>query len=126
MNKRIVCFLAVLGCLSTSVVAPVYAQEQKTARAEIEQLLERLEKSGCQFNRNGSWHTGAEAKQHLLSKLEYLEKKKQAQSSEQFIELAATKSSMSGQAYQVRCANKASVNSSLWLSTELAVLRQKK
>jgi hypothetical protein len=126
MNKRIVCLLVFLGCLSASFVAPVYAQEQKTARAEIEQLLERLEKSGCQFNRNGSWHTSAEAKQHLLSKLEYLEKKKQAQSSEQFIELAATKSSMSGQAYQVRCANKASVNSSLWLSTELVVLRQKK
>ena len=45
------------------------------ARGEIEALLARLEVSGCQFNRNGSWYSAAQAKAHLQRKLEYLENK---------------------------------------------------
>ena len=45
------------------------------ARTEVDALLARLQASGCQFNRNGSWYSGADAKSHLLRKLEYLEKK---------------------------------------------------
>jgi hypothetical protein len=37
-----------------------------TVRAEVDALLGKLESSGCQFNRNGSWHSAAEAKAHLL------------------------------------------------------------
>jgi hypothetical protein len=92
-------------------------------RTETNVLLDRLESSGCQFNRNGTWHTGAEAKAHLLNKLDYLEKKSAVQSTEQFIDLAATKSSMSGTPYQVRCANAAPVESKQWLSRELQSLR---
>ena len=35
--------------------------------------MSRLEASGCEFNRNGSWYTPTEAKSHLLRELKYLE-----------------------------------------------------
>jgi hypothetical protein len=40
-----------------------------------------------------------------------------------FIELAATKSSFSGIKYQVKCPGSAATSSSLWLTTELLRLR---
>ena len=64
------------------------------ARGEIEGLLSRLAASGCQFKRNGSWHTAVEAQAHLRHKLDYLENKGAVASTEQFIERAATQSSM--------------------------------
>ena len=65
-------------------------------RAEIDAMLGRLEASGCRFLRNGSWHDGARAREHLLDKLEYIEKRGTLQNAEQFIELAASRSSLSG------------------------------
>ena len=92
-------------------------------RAEIDALLTKLQTSGCQFNRNGSWYSGSEAKDHLLRKLEYFEGKSGVKSTEQFIELAASKSSSSGKLYQVKCGSEASLESQLWLTRELTALR---
>lgn len=93
------------------------------ARGEIEGLLSRLAASGCQFKRNGSWHTAEEAQSHLRRKLDYLEARSAVANTEQFIQRAATKSSMSGKPYQVQCNNQAPVPSSRWLHTELHALR---
>lgn len=93
------------------------------ARAEVDALLTRLQKSGCEFQRNGSWYSGAEAKAHLLKKLDYLDGKNAVQSTEQFIELGASSSSASGKPYQVRCGNAPVVNSGPWLQGELKTLR---
>ena len=93
------------------------------ARAEVDALLTRLQASGCEFNRNGSWHAGAEAKAHLLKKLDYLEGKDMVSTAEQFIERGATGSSMSGKPYLVRCAGKAPVESAQWLKAELQQVR---
>ena len=41
------------------------AQPGPAASAEIEQLLARLVSSGCQFERNGSWHDAKEARSHI-------------------------------------------------------------
>lgn len=92
-------------------------------RAEIEALLVKLQASGCEFNRNGNWYTGPDAKTHLLRKLEYLENKTTLRSTEQFIELAATSSSSSGRAYQVKCGSGTAVPSAQWLANELAAAR---
>lgn len=94
-------------------------------RAEVVTLLGRLEASGCEFSRNGSWHTGREAKAHLQRKLDYLERKGTLSSSEQFIELAASTSSSSGKPYQVRCGNGSATSSKQWLTEELAKVRSK-
>lgn len=93
------------------------------ARAEVDALLARLQSSGCEFNRNGSWHKGADAKAHLLKKLDYLEGKNLVTTAEQFIARGASSSSMSGKPYQVRCAGKAPVGSAQWLTAELQQLR---
>ncbi|WP_343624738.1 DUF5329 domain-containing protein [Roseateles puraquae] len=94
-----------------------------TARADVDALLTRLQTSGCEFNRNGSWYTGAEAKAHLLKKLDYLEGKDMVSTAEQFIERGASASSMSGKPYLVRCAGKAPVESAVWLKAELQQVR---
>lgn len=93
------------------------------AKAEIDALLARLGASGCAFNRNGSWYTSVEARSHLSQKLKYLEDRGLVQTPEQFIELAASASSMSGQPYLVRCGNSAPVQSGQWLRLELKELR---
>lgn len=93
------------------------------ARGEIEGMLARLATSGCQFKRNGSWHSAVEAQAHLRRKLEHLLERDAVASTEQFIERAASKSSISGQAYQVKCGSRGPVPSSTWLRAELQALR---
>ena len=93
------------------------------ARAEVDALLTRLQTSGCEFNRNGSWYSGSDAKAHLLKKLNYLEGKDMVQTAEQFIERGASGSSMSGKPYLVRCAGKAPTESAQWLKAELQQVR---
>jgi len=107
------------GALGTALAAPL----PPVARAEVDALLARLQSSGCEFNRNGSWYAGAEARAHLLKKLDYLEGKGQVQTTEQFIALGASASSTSGKPYLVRCAGKPAVPSDGWLTGELQQLR---
>jgi hypothetical protein len=113
--------LLLLGGMLTAIVgaAPLPAP----ARAEVDALLSRLQASGCEFNRNGSWYAGADAKAHLLKKLDYLEGKDLAKTAEQFIERGASGSSVSGKPYLVRCAGKAPVESGKWLTAELQQVR---
>jgi hypothetical protein len=111
--------LALLAAAGTANAAPL----PPAARAEVDTLLARLQASGCEFNRNGSWYSGAEAKGHLLRKLDYLEGKDMVQTAEQFIERGASTSSMSGEPYLVRCAGKAPVESAQWLKAELQAVR---
>jgi hypothetical protein len=111
--------------LANALVAAAAATPlSPVARSEIDGLMARLETAGCEFNRNGKWYTGAEAKSHLLRKLQYLEERGAVQSTEQFIEFAATSSSMSGQPYLVKCDNGAPVASGAWLRTQLQAMRK--
>ena len=95
-------------------------------RVEIDALLARLQASGCDFNRNGSWYNGPDARAHLARKLEYVEGKTTIRSTEQFIELGASASSTSGKPYLVKCGNAAPEPSAQWLSRELGALRGNK
>jgi hypothetical protein len=106
------------------VVAATAAPLSPVARSEIDSLMSRLEATGCEFSRNGKWYAGAEAKSHLLRKLQYLEERGAVQSTEQFIELAASSSSASGQPYLVKCNNGVPVPSGVWLRTQLQTLRK--
>jgi hypothetical protein len=109
--------LLLLTSLATAAPLP------PAARAEVDALLTRLQASGCEFNRNGSWYAGAEARAHLLKKLDYLEGKDLVKTAEQFIAQGASSSSMSGKAYLVRCAGQAPVESAGWLKAQLQQLR---
>ncbi|MBP5076158.1 DUF5329 domain-containing protein [Pseudomonas chlororaphis] len=101
------------------------AQAQTTPQAaqEIKGLLDFVEHSQCQFVRNGTEYPAPQARQHLEKKLNYLEGKNMVSSAEDFIDLAATKSSMSGKAYEVRCPT-GSQPASNWLKAELQRQRQ--
>ena len=108
-----------LVCCALAHAEPVAAP----VRAEIDALLARLQASACQFNRNGSWHSAADARTHLLRKLDYLEGKNLVRSTEQFIEQGASKSSSSGKPYLVRCGQAAVLESGPWLTAELKSIR---
>ncbi|NQD59359.1 DUF5329 domain-containing protein [Pseudomonas sp. CM25] len=90
---------------------------------EIKGLLEFVEKSGCRFIRNGADYSGPRARAHLEQKLNYLESKNMVKSAEDFIDLAATKSSVSGRAYEVRCSGDVEP-ASVWLHRELQKQRE--
>jgi hypothetical protein len=92
-------------------------------QAEIRALLSKLQVSGCQFNRNGTWFSGAEAEAHLLRKLKYIEARSAVQSTERFVELAASKSSSSGKPYLVKCGSGTPIESRQWLTDQLASIR---
>lgn len=95
------------------------ASPPSTAQAEVRYLLDYLEHSGCEFYRNGSWHSAADARSHLERKYNYLLRNGLVANAEDFIERAASASSMSGKPYRVRCARMAPVPSAQWLSDEL-------
>jgi hypothetical protein len=113
--------LVVLALLSSGLVS---AQSQAVpATREIAYLFASLEQSNCQFYRNGSWYTAAKASAHLRSKYDYLLKRGLVSSTEAFIDLAASKSSMSGKPYLVKCDNAAPVESHSWFTNKLATFR---
>lgn len=116
-------FLIAAGICLIEIVSNAQAQTTPQATQEIKGLLDFVEHSECQFVRNGSEYPGPRARAHLEKKLDYLEGKNMVSSAEDFIDLAATKSSMSGRAYEVRCP--AGVQpASTWLKTELQRQRQ--
>ena len=117
--RSILVALLVFFAVFALVAAPLAASQ----RAEIHALMAALHTSTCDFNRNDLWHNAANAKVHLLRKLDYLEANNAVHSTEQFIELAASKSSVSGRAYQVKCRGVAPVDSKDWLSEQLKLIR---
>jgi hypothetical protein len=117
--KRLLLFLLAVSFAAAGNAASL----SPAARAEIDALLSRLEASSCTFNRNGTWYPPAEAKSHLLRKLKYLEDRGAVESTEQFIERAASNSSTTGQPYLVKCGSGAPVQSGMWLRSQLQVMR---
>ena len=101
------------------------AKLSATSRKEIQHLLTHLGTSTCQFNRNGRWYSALEARQHLTQKFDSLDKKDLLKSSEDFIRLAGTNSSISGKSYRLKCADNVEVESAPWLTMELARYRQR-
>jgi hypothetical protein len=119
MRRLLAVLLACFAIAATAAAAAL----SPAARAEIDALLSKFEASGCEFNRNGNWYSGAEAKAHLQRKLKYLEDREMVQSAEKFIELAASASSISGQPYLVRCGSGVPVQSGTWLRSQLQAMR---
>jgi uncharacterized protein DUF5329 len=110
--------------IASFALSALGATPSATAKAEIDQLLTRLELSGCQFERNGSWHNGAQARAHIERKYRYLLNRELVGSTEDFILGAATQSSMSGKPYQVKCGN-VQLTSGQWMAEQLKQVRAK-
>ena len=111
------------ACLAA---APAHAAPQAATAIEIDGLFSALLTSGCEFNRNGNWHSAKQASQHLQGKYDYLLKKKLVPNTEAFIERAASQSSVSSKPYLVRCPGQPEVQSKQWFSEQLQQLRTSK
>jgi hypothetical protein len=110
--------------LGLGITLAVAAEPSANARREIDYLLGFIENSGCEFNRNGSWHDAKAARDHIRFKYDYVLARDGINTTEDFIEKAATKSSMwLGQPYTVKCNGGPPVPSSRWLSAELTHFR---
>ncbi len=83
-------------------------------------LISTVEKSGCQFERNGTWHASNEAANHLRRKFKATEKK--LQTTEQFIQYVASTSSLTKTPYRIRCGTE-TVEANIWLSQKLKSIR---
>lgn len=117
--------LAMTLCLATLIATTtVHAAPPAAAAREIEQLITALATSGCEFQRNGRWYQAAKAQAHLRKKYAWLRKRDLVDSAEQFIERAGSESSLSGRAYQVRCAGRPPVASAVWMRAKLVRLRR--
>ncbi len=106
--------LSLAVCDPAKSAAPTAVAEQ-----EIQHLLVYLGKSGCEFNRNGDWHAAGKARAHLERKHAALLRRKWTGSAEEFISTAASKSSVSGKPYLVRCAKSGTTPSNVWFRAEL-------
>jgi Family of unknown function (DUF5329) len=104
--------------------ASAQAAPPPAAQVEINYLLSTVSMSECEFYRNGSWYDAKFAAAHLKSKLQYLLAKDLVQSSEDFIEKAATASSLSGRPYAIRCKGQEAVPTGQWLLILLARYRE--
>lgn len=112
-----------LGLGMAAVPATLPAAPDATARHEIDGLMQALASSGCRFQRNGSWHDAGEARSHLQRKYDYLLRRGLADTAEQFIERAASRSSLSGKPYRVACPGHAEQDAAPWFRQQLLRLR---
>lgn len=120
------CLAAGVRCsLLGLLVLPVLGMAQLTpaARKEIDLLLSAVGTSGCEFMRGGTAHSAAAAQQHLQQKYEYLASRDGLNSTEDFIAKAATRSSMTGEAYGIRCAGSTPLASEAWMKARLRAMR---
>jgi hypothetical protein len=116
MNIR----LSILSLLIVGqLLLPCHAETPPIAQAEIDYLLEFVGKSSCEFYRNGKWYTAEKAQGHLRSKYENVIARWSIDTAEDFIAKVATKSSMSGRAYEAKCGSAAPISSSQWLTDAL-------
>ena len=98
-------------------------QHYTSVQAEVNFLLDFVEASGCAFYRNSTWHNAKEAQAHLRDKCAWLTARNLVDTTEAFIERAATKSSFTGRPYKVKCNGGATITSKQWLRGELTLMR---
>ena len=115
--KRLFLVATVLSSLSGAVCAAPLPQPQ--TETEVTHLLEFVQASACQFNRNDTWYNGKDARLHLEMKYDSLASRGAISKAEDFIDKAASKSSLSGRNYQIRCQDGKTISSAQWLAEEL-------
>jgi hypothetical protein len=116
-------FRALALVVGLSVSSAALAEPSAITQREIEHLLGYIEESGCAFYRNGIRYESKTAQAHLRRKYEYLTALRVIDATEDFIAKAATKSSVSGQPYEVSCGGHVPTSSNQWLSDVLAQFR---
>lgn len=101
---------------------PTAAEIPPGELAAIEHLLGFIEHSECRFNRNGRSYDADRAYRHVMRKYDYF--RDEIESAEDFIELAATRSTRSGDPYRFECDGQ-SIESAIMLTEELERFRER-
>jgi hypothetical protein len=122
LTRSLLCALTVMVALDTLPTAVRAAPP--VAEVEINHLLGLIERSGCEFFRNGTWYDGQRAQAHLRAKYDALAASNQIKTAEDFIEKAASNSSISGRPYQIKCTGSAAMPTNQWFSAALAQYRK--
>ncbi|MCK5728749.1 MAG: DUF5329 family protein [Methylococcales bacterium] len=109
--------IAVFMLFSSFVHAELASEQEK----EIQHLFAFIKDSSCEMNRNGTLHKSADAAEHIQKKYEYFKKK--IHNTADFIQLSATKSTVSGRFYTVTCGDNPPLKAKEWLLGELKKFR---
>ena len=115
--RNALCALFFAGGLVLSMALPA---TELLVEAEINALLEVVAKSGCDFKRNGTLHSSPDAAEHLA--LKYSRGQRYVETTENFIDRLATKSSWTGRSYTVIC-DGVETASGTWLHAQLLGMR---
>jgi hypothetical protein len=105
------------------LIAAAHAAPMPAAKAEIEYLLSAVASSDCRFYRNGTWYDAKSAAAHLRGKYETMAARGLIGGTDDFIDRAATKSSLSGKDYAIKCEGTAEMSSRQWLTNLLVAYR---
>ena len=111
-------FIILLLVISDIGMADVPSEQQ----AEVEHLLAFVKNSGCVIIRNGMEYPAEKGVRHIEKKYDYF--RDDISSTEDFIELSAAKSTMSGKFYTVTCPAKRAIKTQDWLMLELKRFRK--
>ena len=121
-NRKFQFCIAMALILFVVLVVSQRAESEEIVNREINHLLQYVENAGCTFIRNGKAYNGAEARAHIQKKYDYF--KDRIKTTEDFITHAATKSTMSGKPYMVRCSGR-EISCAEWLNVELERFRSR-
>lgn len=91
----------------------LHAEPGPELTARVEAIFSEVRHSGCEFFRNGKAHDPEEAEKHMRRKFEHFSD--EIDSVDTFIELAGTRSLMSGRPYTVRCPGQPEQATADWL-----------
>lgn len=102
--------------LAPAILMIAQADDASTMNLEIDYLLDAVGSSRCVFIRNGREHAASAAKEHLQTKRK--RGRRHFDSADEFIERLASRSSLSGKDYSIRC-NDEVVTANAWFSAVL-------
>jgi len=123
MKIRLLSASVLAVCLGLAVAPAAKAAPTAIVQQEINYLLLYIKDSGCDFYRNGTWSDAKAAEKHVHDKYDFLLDMRRIDTTRDFIDKAATESSLSGQPYAVRCGSDMAMPSSRWLNNALARYR---
>ena len=115
--------LLALTLATLLLLAPVPGQAEQNGDVDrtVQHLLDHVSASGLTFLRNSDSYTAAEAAGHMLRKYRHF--RTDIKTPEDFIELCATRSLMSGKPYLVVTEQGEEIRTSDWLKAALAEYR---
>jgi len=112
---------ALVASVSIGFSSAIFANPDASAQREIDHLLEFVAGSSCTFVRNGADYPAQKAGEHLAAKFRYAASR--ITTAEDFIRDLASRSSVSGDSYRVKC-GKFDIPAGVWLTQELQRYRE--